>query len=200
MWRQTLRRGAYTARPMNPDCRHHWRGPRWALALLLAGLGMLGPFAIDTYLPAFAGIATVAAGHAGADAADAVGLPVRLRGDEPVPRRAGRQLRPPAGGAVGHRGVHAGVGGLRAVPSIGMLVAFRALQGLSAGAGMVVSRVIVRDLFPPAEAQRVMSQVTIYFGVAPAVAPLVGGCSSTRLDWHADLLAAGGLRQRCCGW
>ncbi|MCL4697301.1 MAG: MFS transporter, partial [Burkholderiaceae bacterium] len=35
---------------------HLWRGPRWALALLLAGLGTLGPFAIDTYLPAFTAI------------------------------------------------------------------------------------------------------------------------------------------------
>jgi MFS family permease len=42
---------------LNPAAAHHWRGPRWALALLLAGLGMLGPFAIDTYLPAFTGIA-----------------------------------------------------------------------------------------------------------------------------------------------
>ncbi|MBL8314178.1 MAG: MFS transporter, partial [Rubrivivax sp.] len=33
-----------------------WRGPRWALSLLLAGLGMLGPFSIDTYLPAFTAI------------------------------------------------------------------------------------------------------------------------------------------------
>ena len=35
-----------------------WTGPKWALAVLLAVLGMLGPFSIDTYLPAFAGIAT----------------------------------------------------------------------------------------------------------------------------------------------
>ena len=42
---------------MNPDAHTIWRGPRWALAILLAALGMLGPFSIDTYLPAFAGIA-----------------------------------------------------------------------------------------------------------------------------------------------
>ena len=42
---------------MNPDAKKLWRGPRWALAVLLAVLGMLGPFSIDTYLPAFAGIA-----------------------------------------------------------------------------------------------------------------------------------------------
>jgi DHA1 family bicyclomycin/chloramphenicol resistance-like MFS transporter len=42
---------------MNPNASELWRGPRWTLALLLACLGMLGPFAIDTYLPAFGGIA-----------------------------------------------------------------------------------------------------------------------------------------------
>eukprot|EP01036_Dinobryon_divergens_P018490 gene18490-25187_t len=42
---------------MNPDAKQLWRAPRWALAVLLALLGMLGPFSIDTYLPAFSGIA-----------------------------------------------------------------------------------------------------------------------------------------------
>ena len=43
---------------MNPQASMLWTGPKWALAVLLAVLGMLGPFSIDTYLPAFAGIAT----------------------------------------------------------------------------------------------------------------------------------------------
>src|SRR5574343_424675 len=42
---------------MNPDAGTLWRGPRWTLAILLACLGTVGPFSIDTYLPAFAGIA-----------------------------------------------------------------------------------------------------------------------------------------------
>src|SRR5437763_1411379 len=42
---------------MNPDARTIWQAPSWALAILLACLGMLGPFSIDTYLPAFTGIA-----------------------------------------------------------------------------------------------------------------------------------------------
>ena len=41
---------------MHPQAQSLWRGPRWALAILLAVLGMVGPFSIDTYLPAFAGI------------------------------------------------------------------------------------------------------------------------------------------------
>src|SRR3982751_1195985 len=42
---------------MNPDARTIWQAPSWALAILLACLGMLGPFSIDTYLPAVTGIA-----------------------------------------------------------------------------------------------------------------------------------------------
>ena len=42
---------------MNPDAPHLWKAPRWALAVLLAMLGMLGPFSIDTYIPAFSAIA-----------------------------------------------------------------------------------------------------------------------------------------------
>ena len=42
---------------MNPDAHTIWRAHAGPLALLLACLGMLGPFSIDTYLPAFSGIA-----------------------------------------------------------------------------------------------------------------------------------------------
>jgi DHA1 family bicyclomycin/chloramphenicol resistance-like MFS transporter len=69
--------------------------------------------------------------------------------------------------------------------SIGVLVFWRAVQGMSAGAGIVVSRAVIRDMFPPADAQRVMSQVTIYFGIAPAIAPMVGGFLFVHVSWHA---------------
>jgi DHA1 family bicyclomycin/chloramphenicol resistance-like MFS transporter len=49
----------------------------------------------------------------------------------------------------------------------------------------VVSRAVIRDMFEPADAQRVMSQVTIYFGVAPAIAPMVGGFLFVHADWHS---------------
>ncbi|HNB46581.1 MAG TPA: Bcr/CflA family drug resistance efflux transporter, partial [Burkholderiaceae bacterium] len=41
----------------HPPSASPWQAPRWMLAVLLAALGTLGPFSIDTYLPAFAGIA-----------------------------------------------------------------------------------------------------------------------------------------------
>jgi DHA1 family bicyclomycin/chloramphenicol resistance-like MFS transporter len=73
---------------------------------------------------------------------------------------------------------------------------------MSAGAGIVVSRAIIRDMFPPADAQRVMSQVTIYFGVAPAVAPMVGGWLFVHADWHAIFwfLAAVGVVLFVANW
>ena len=56
--------------------------------------------------------------------------------------------------------------------------------GLSTGAGIVVSRAVIRDLFPPEQAQRMMSQVTLFFGVAPVIAPIIGGFIFTHFDWH----------------
>ena len=170
---------------MNPDAHLIWRGPRWKLAVLLACLGMLGPFSIDTYIPAFAGIAR---------SLDAT--PVQMQQTLSA-YLFGFALMNLFHGALsdslGRRPVIlVGIGvfalasvGCALSQSIGQLVFFRALQGISAGAGMVVSRAIIRDMFPPADAQRVMSQVTIYFGVAPAVAPLVGGWLFVGAGWHS---------------
>ncbi len=170
---------------MNPDAHKLWPGPRWALAFLLACLGMLGPFAIDTYLPAFSGIAA---------SLNATPLQMQQTLSAYLLGFAAMNLFHGAlSDSVGRRPVVlAGVAlftaaslGCALSESIGALVAFRALQGLSAGAGMVVSRAIIRDMYPPADAQRVMSQVTIYFGIAPAVAPLIGGWLYAHVGWHA---------------
>jgi DHA1 family bicyclomycin/chloramphenicol resistance-like MFS transporter len=162
-----------------------WRAPRWALAVLLATLGMLGPFSIDTYIPAFAGIAT---------SLDATPLQMQQTLSAYLFGFAFMSLFHGAlSDSVGRRPVV--LWGLAAFTlasmgcalsqSIGQLVFFRAVQGLTTGAGIVVSRAVVRDMFPPAQAQRVMSQITIFFGVAPAVAPMVGGVLFAHLGWHS---------------
>lgn len=180
---------------MNPDAATIWRAPRWALAVLLAALGMLGPFSIDTYLPAFAGIAR---------ALDATPVQMQQTLSAYLFGFAFMNLFHGAlADSFGRRPVVlSGVGmftlasiGCALSPTIGWLVFFRALQGLSTGAGIVVSRAVIRDMFPPEEAQRMMSQVTIYFGVAPALAPIVGGWLFVHVDWHGIfwLLALIGL-------
>jgi MFS transporter, DHA1 family, multidrug resistance protein len=169
---------------MNPDAATLWRGPRWTLALMLAGLGTLGPFSIDTYLPAFDGIARTLA---------ATPLQMQQTLSAYLFGFAAMNLFHGAlADSFGRRPVViAGLAlftvasiGCALAPTIGWMIAFRALQGMSAGAGMIVSRAIIRDMFPPADAQRVMSQVTIYFGIAPAVAPMVGGFLFVYSDWH----------------
>jgi len=170
---------------MNPDAAKIWQAPRWALAILLAMLGMLGPFSIDTYLPAFAAIA-------GSLQATPVEMQQTLSA-----YLFGFAFMNLFHGALsdsfGRRPVI--LGGLVVFTlaslgcalsqTVGHLIFFRALQGLSTGAGVVVSRAVIRDMFPPSEAQRVMSQVTIFFGVAPAIAPMMGGVLSEYLGWHA---------------
>ena len=59
--------------------------------------------------------------------------------------------------------------------SVEQLWFFRALQGIGGGAGNVVARAMVRDLYEGAQAQRVMATIQIIFGIAPAVAPIFGG-------------------------
>ena len=170
---------------MNPDARTLWPGPRWTLALLLACLGMLGPFSIDTYLPAFSGIAA----SLGATPAQMqqtlssylLGFALMNLFHGALSDSFGRRPVVLSGVALF---TLASVG-CALSSSIGALVFFRALQGISAGAGMVVSRAIIRDMFPPDDAQRVMSQVTIYFGVAPAVAPMIGGLLFAYIGWHS---------------
>jgi DHA1 family bicyclomycin/chloramphenicol resistance-like MFS transporter len=170
---------------MNPDAATLWPGKRWTLALLLACLGMLGPFSIDTYLPAFSGIA---------ESIGATSVQMQQTLSSYLLGFAVMNLFHGAlSDSLGRRPVIlAGIAlftlasvGCAFSNSIGTLVFFRAVQGMSAGAGMVISRAIIRDMFPPADAQRVMSQVTIYFGIAPAVAPLFGGFLFAHLGWHS---------------
>jgi DHA1 family bicyclomycin/chloramphenicol resistance-like MFS transporter len=75
------------------------------------------------------------------------------------------------------------------------LVIGRVFQGLSVGAGMVVGRAMIRDLFGPEDAQRLMSMVTLFFGLAPAIAPVIGGWLFLGLGWRSIFwfLAAVGL-------
>jgi len=157
----------------------------WALSVLLATLGMLGPFTIDTYLPAFAGIA-----------ADLLATPLQIQQTLSAYLFAFAFMSLFHGAlsdSFGRRPVVLTGVAVFTLASVGCalstdithLIFFRALQGLATGAGIVVSRAVIRDMFPPADAQRVMSQVTLFFGVAPAIAPIIGGFLFVHAGWHA---------------
>ncbi len=171
--------------PMNPDADRLWTAPRWALAVLLALLGMLGPFSIDTYIPAFSGMQR-ALGASPVEmqqtlSAYLFGFAFMNLGHGALSDSFGRRPVVLWGIAV----FTIASAGCALAQNVGQLVFFRALQGLSTGAGIVVSRAVIRDMFPPDQAQKVMSQVTIYFGVAPALAPIIGGWLFVHLGWHS---------------
>ena len=170
---------------MNPNAHTLWRAPQWALAVLLAVLGMLGPFSIDTYIPAFTGIAQ-ALGATPVEmqqtlSAYLFGFAFMNLFHGALADSFGRRPVVLWGIAM----FTLASAGCALAQSIEQLILFRALQGLSTGAGIVVSRAVIRDMFPPARAQQVMSQVTIYFGVAPALAPIVGGWLFVHAGWHS---------------
>jgi DHA1 family bicyclomycin/chloramphenicol resistance-like MFS transporter len=155
------------------------------LTLMLAALAMLGPFSIDTYLPSFPAIA--------ADfKVDALYVQQTL--SVYLLCFAGMMLfHGTLSDSFGRRPVILGSLAAYALASLGAafapslpwLIAFRALQGLSAGAGTVVGRAMVRDRLSGAEAQRMLSHVTMVFAVAPAVAPVLGGWLHVAFGWRA---------------
>jgi DHA1 family bicyclomycin/chloramphenicol resistance-like MFS transporter len=148
---------------------------RRLLAPLLGALAMFGPFSIDTIFPAFGAIG---------DELHATPIAVQQTVSVYLIAYALMSLlHGPLSDALGRRRVilvsmvvfaSASVGCALA-GSIEMLLTFRALQGVSAGAGLIVGRAIIRDCFEGVAAQKLMSTVSMIFGVAPAIAPIVGG-------------------------
>jgi DHA1 family bicyclomycin/chloramphenicol resistance-like MFS transporter len=67
---------------------------------------------------------------------------------------------------------------------IEQLISWRALQGLSGCAGIVLARSMVRDWFAPEQVARVFSRLTLVLGLAPILAPLAGGWLVQHADWR----------------
>ncbi|MEO8103521.1 MAG: multidrug effflux MFS transporter [Betaproteobacteria bacterium] len=170
---------------MTSDGHAHHDTPRWLLALLLAALGMLGPFAVDTYIPAFPTIAS----DLGASALQMqqtfsvylIGFAVMFLFHGALSDSFGRKPIILWGLGV----FLVGTVGCALSTTIGQLLFFRLLQGVSVGAGMVVGRAMIRDLYADADAQRLMSMVTMWFGIAPALAPIIGGFLFSHYGWHS---------------
>ncbi len=156
-----------------------------ALPVLLAALASVGPFSIDAYLPAMAEIGEKLQADpiTVQETLTAYMLPFALMTlwHGAISDAAGRRRVILWGIAL-----FAGASAACALaPSIELLLLFRALQGITAGAGVVVGRAIVRDCFHGADAQRVMSQITLTFALAPAIAPVIGGWLEVALGWRS---------------
>lgn len=75
-------------------------------------------------------------------------------------------------------------------PTFGWLLMCRALQGLAAGAGSVIGQAIVQDRFShdQSHAQRIMSHIMMVFGLAPAIAPILGGWLHVTFGWRSTFI------------
>ncbi len=160
----------------------------FALAFLLAALSTIGPFSIDTFLPAMPAIG----------AALQVG-PLEMQQALSVYLLCFSVMmlwHGPLSDSVGRRPVLLVSCLLFGLASLGcamantlpQLLLFRALQGLCGGAGGVVGRAIIRDCLDGVAAQKLMSHVTMLFSLSPAIAPVVGGFLFGHFGWHSIFL------------
>ncbi|WP_214402710.1 multidrug effflux MFS transporter [Pseudonocardia lacus] len=165
------------------------------LVLALGGLSSFGPLAHDLYLPALpamaADLATTEAATQLTLSACMVGMALGQLLVGPLTDRVGR--RGPLLAGVALFAVTAGLCAL--APSIELLLVLRLVSGLAGGAGIVIARAMVRDLYQGAAAARVFALLVTVTGVAPVVAPLLGGQLLRVTDWRGVFwaLAAIGL-------
>ena len=155
------------------------------LIFLLGALAALGPFSIDTYLPAFPAIAETFHTTVGEVEATLavyfVGLSLGQLFYGPFADSYGR--KPPL--YFGLVLFIVSAVGCAYSTNIVMLTVLRFFQAVGGCAATLISRTVVRDYFPPREAARMFSFLMLVIGVSPVVAPIVGGYLVVHASWRA---------------
>jgi DHA1 family bicyclomycin/chloramphenicol resistance-like MFS transporter len=161
--------------------------------LILGALSAFGPLAIDFYLPAFPAMALAF----GTDekhvqltlAAYFLGLSIGQLAYGPVADRFGRRIP-----------LLTGVGLFTAAslacayaPNLEWLIGARFVQALGGCAGMVISRAIVSDKCDAVGSAKVFSQLMLVMGLAPILAPMLGGLLVNTTGWQSIFLALTGF-------
>ncbi len=154
------------------------------ITAMIAALAMIGPFTIDAVFPAFDLI--------GRDVRASTAAMQQVTSVYMLSFAVMSLFHGPISDAVGRKRVM-GVGMLAyalaslvcmLAPNLTVLLIGRALQGFAAGAGQIVSRTIIRDLYTGPAAQKMMAQVAMIFSIAPAVAPIIGGWVVGAAGWR----------------
>lgn len=154
------------------------------VTLLLGGLTATPPLAMDMYLPSLPEVTNSL--HAPATTvqltltACLAGMALGQMVVGPMSDRWGRR-RPLLAGLL----VYVVATALCALaPTVEFLIAFRLAQGLAGAAGIVIARAVVRDLYDGVAMARFFSTLMLVSGVAPIVAPLIGGQILRVTDWR----------------
>jgi MFS transporter, DHA1 family, multidrug resistance protein len=155
------------------------------IALVLGLITAIGPFAVDMYLPALPAIGHALQADVHAVQMSLMAFFVSFAISQivygPASDIFGR--KPPL--YVGIALFVAGSIGCALAPDIGWLIGFRFVQGMGAGAPIVVPRAIVRDLHTGAEATRLMALLMLVFSVSPILAPLIGSLIIDTAGWRS---------------
>ena len=172
--------------------------PGWLL--LLGALTALGPLSIDMYLPAFPAIAEALGSDRGSVERS---LPIFLLGLAlaqltygPISDRFGR--RPPI--LIGLTIYFVGSLGCAWSAQVGEFSAWRLVQALGAGSGVVITRAVIRDRLGPRDSARAVSTLMLVMGVAPILAPLAGGLLLTVVSWPFLFVFQAGFALICLIW
>ena len=154
------------------------------LVVVLGALMAIGPLTIDTYLPALPQLSAEMGATDSQAQLTITGLLLGLG--------FGQLIIGPLSDAFGRRkplliglAAHGGMSLLCAVaPSIGLLAVTRTLQGLAGAAVAVVVMAVVRDLFTGIRAAKLLSRLILVLGVAPILAPSIGGALLNITSWR----------------
>ncbi|GIH93507.1 multidrug effflux MFS transporter [Planobispora siamensis] len=179
--------------PTSPITHAHGRT---RMFILLGALTSIGPLAIDLYLPALPRLAADLGASASAAQLSLTSFMVGLG--------TGQVVVGPLSDAFGRRrplligfAAFCAVSALCAAsPSIGVLVALRLLQGLTAATGVALTKAVVRDLYGGVEAARFFSMLMLVTGLVPLLAPMLGAQLLRVVPWpglFGVITAAGGL-------
>ena len=163
--------------------------PQRRLIVLLGSIVAIGPLSIDTYLPAFPAMSRALDASASAVqltlTACLAGLAIGQLVAGPLSDRLGRR-RPILAGL----GAYVVVSLLCAVaPDVLTLTVLRFAQGFTGAAGLVISQAVVRDLHSGAAAVRIFSSLMLIIGVAPILAPVLGGQLLELGSWRGIFVA-----------
>lgn len=162
-----------------------------ATLITLGAVSAAGPLVTDLYLPSLPDLArSLGASEATAQltlSVSLVGLALGQLVAGPVSDRVGR-VRPLRWGVL----LLALTSFLCAVaPSIPVLLGLRLLQGLCGAAALVVARAVIRDVYDGARAAKVFSELVLVVGLAPVLAPVLGGQLLRVTDWRGTFVALG---------
>ncbi|MEV7847421.1 multidrug effflux MFS transporter [Streptomyces cyaneofuscatus] len=163
------------------------------VTMVLGGLTALPPLSMDMYLPALPAVTDSLSAPAATIqltlTACLAGMALGQLVVGPMSDRWGRR-RPLLLGMV----VYVIATAICALaPSAELLIGFRLLQGLAGAAGIVIARAVVRDLYDGVEMARFFSTLMLISGVAPIIAPLIGGQVMRFTDWRGIFVVLTGV-------